>query len=563
MKKILLPTDYSAASAKALRYAISLARQSQAELLVVYVEPLPLAGVVAQAFDASEEERESLAVQLAGGGDDAPLSYEVRRLRGDPAHEIIELAAAEKADLIVMATSGRSGLRRMLMGSVAEAVVRGARCPVLTLKEPETGTVQVVGALADRDEAAPDEEGGIDFRSPADSIAAAGRLGAGVLLEQAAAERATDVHLYPVEQGLEVRLRVDGRMQDHCRLSEETGHHVLQQLKVMADLDISDPFHPQEGRAHSAAGLPGYEIRVTTVPVVGGDSAALRLLRRDRLLRPIESLGLSARALKGVQQMLRPAGGEGVVLITGPANSGKTTTAYSMVHALDDGHRNIVTIEDPPEYRIPSFRQLAPSPRHHISMTKGLRTLLRMDPDIILVGEIRDVEAAEIAMRAASSGKFVFTTLHTRDVASTITALRDLKIDNRSLAGNLTGIISQRLVRRLCEHCRRQVPVDEEAATVFAEAGLTSPEHIYSATGCEHCQESGYRERIGVFEAVPPNSDLRQAIEEGVSEDDLRRLIREQGVPTLASDALDKVREGVTSLAEARGMAWATLPLKA
>ncbi len=272
---------------------------------------------------------------------------------------------------------------------------------------------------------------------------------------------------------------------------------------------------------------------------------------------------IGAKALDRVREMLQPDRGEGVVLITGPTNSGKTTTAYSMVHAFDDGHRNIVTIEDPPEYRIPSFRQLAASPRHHISMTKGLRTLLRMDPDIILVGEIRDAETAEIAMRAASSGKFVFTTLHTRDVASTITAIRDLKIDNRSLAGNLTGIVSQRLVRRLCEHCRKQVPVDEEAASVFNNAGLDPPETIFEATGCERCRQSGYRERIGVFEVMTPNRALCQAIEQDASEDDLRHLIREQDIPTLASDALDKVRAGVTSLAEARGMSWARLPPKA
>jgi type II secretory ATPase GspE/PulE/Tfp pilus assembly ATPase PilB-like protein len=258
--------------------------------------------------------------------------------------------------------------------------------------------------------------------------------------------------------------------------------------------------------------------------------------------------------------MLRPAGGEGVVLVTGPANSGKTTTAYSMVYALDDGHRNIVTIEDPPEYHIPSFRQLAADERHGVTMTSGLRTLLRMDPDIVLVGEIRDVEAAQIAMRAASSGKFVFTTLHTRDVASTLTALRDLHVDNRSLAGNLTGIVSQRLVRRLCPRCRREAALDADSARLFADEGLEPPERVLAPAGCEACRQTGYFERIGIFEVVVPDREFRAAIESGASEDELRSVIRSQGTTSLRSDALLKVQSGATSLDELRAMTWARLP---
>ena len=561
MKKILFPTDYSPASAAALRYAISLARQAQAKLLVVHVEPpsIPPLGTAPVTASHDLAEQDSLAAQLTAAADhaDSPLTYQTRHFSGDPVRDLVRLAEREGVDLIVMATSGRSGLRRMLLGSVAEAVVRSAPCPVLTLKEPASES-DTVGSLPDRDETTADDET-IDFRDPGQVIAAAGKASAQVLLEQAAGQRATDIHLHPTENGqMEVRLRVDGRLEHLCRLDERTGDHLLQQLKVLAELDISDPFHPQEGRLHTEGGPAGYEIRITTVPVVGGESAALRLLKRERLLRPLETLGLADQSLAAIQHMLHQGRGEGVVLVTGPANAGKTTTAYSMVNVLDDGHRNILTIEDPPEFRIPSFRQLAASPRHHISMTSGLRTLLRMDPDIVLVGEIRDVETAEIAMRAASSGKFIFTTLHTRDVASTVTALRDLKIDNRSLGGNLTGIISQRLVRRLCEHCRKETPVDDEAAAAFAAEGLSPPERVYSASGCDRCQQTGYFERIGIYEVVSPDRELCEAIEAGLSENELRAMIRDQGIPALANDALAKVSQGITSLSETREMTWAS-----
>jgi len=472
MLTIVFPTDFSPASNSALCYAVSLAKQSQARLLVTYVEApsVPPVGTIEMSQQHTAEEEtalETLLESLAGDGD-RPIPHEVRKLRGDPAAEIMRLAKEESADLIVMATAGRSGLRRILMGSVAEAIVRAAPCPVLTLKEPRSNA-----AAPDRPSSGPNagQAGSgsiVEFRDPGLEIAEAEGSRALVLLRQAITARATDVHLHPFDEALSIRLRIDGRLQHHCRLPGDVGHHLVTQLKVLAELDITDPFHPQEGRVHANAGPDGYEVRITTVPAVGGQSVALRLLNRDRLLRPLETLGLTEESQRSVERMLSKGGGEGIVLVTGPANSGKTTTAYSMVHSVNDGHRNIVKIEDPPEYHIPSFRQLAADREHGLSMNIGLRTLLRMDPDVVLVGEIRDFEAAEIAMRAASSGKFVFTTLHTRDVASTVTALRDLHIDNRSLAGNLTGIISQRLLRRLCPHCRREVQLDPAGAELFA-----------------------------------------------------------------------------------------------
>lgn len=549
-QKILFPTDYSAAGNAALPYAVSLAEQGQALLILTHVQApsLPPLGT-AEPPGERESDEESAFLTLVNSAITAqqqPVAHEFRKLRGDPAMEIVRLAQREQVDLIVMAAAGRTGWRRILMGSVAEAVAREAPCPVLSLREPPVAE-SPPASIHPRGE-----------RQANLSPNEAERSSAVALLRRASTARATDVHLDPLDDDVEVRFRVDGRLEHYCRLHRDVAHPLMTQLKIMAEIDIADPFHPQEGRISLPDPAGDHEIRITKVPVVGGESIALRLLKRQHLLHRLESLGLTAESLAWTREMLRR--GEGVVLITGPAGSGKTTTAYSMLRTLDDGQRNIVTIEDPVECRIANFRQLSVDSRHGVTITSGLRTLLRMDPDIVLVGEIRDAEAAQIAMRAASSGKYVFTTLHTRDVASTITALRDLHIDNRSLAGNLTGIISQRLVRRLCPHCRRQVPIDARHRQVFLDQGVEPGPFIFQSVGCDQCRNLGYHERIGVFEVALADRAIREAIEQGAPEDELRDLLRSNGTRSLLSDALLKVRDGDTTLEEVLSMTWVPLP---
>jgi type II secretory ATPase GspE/PulE/Tfp pilus assembly ATPase PilB-like protein len=271
------------------------------------------------------------------------------------------------------------------------------------------------------------------------------------------------------------------------------------------------------------------------------------------LLR-LPDLGFSPAALAAVEDVLRR--GDGLVLVAGPTGAGKTTTVYAMLKSLGGSDRNMVSIEDPVEFDTPFIRQLNVDERHGITMTKGLITILRMDPDVIFVGEIRDSQAADIAIRAASSGKFVLSTLHTRDVASAITTLRDLQLSDRSLSANLSCIVSQRLIRRLCAECRRQVQVDNAQRQLFADHGVAVPQALYEHVGCDACRGTGYRGRLGVFEALAVTREVAKAIALGKSEDALRDDFRETGLVTLQTDMLEKVAAGITDLHEASAVHW-------
>lgn len=372
------------------------------------------------------------------------------------------------------------------------------------------------------------------------------------LLGRAVALRATDIHIDAACRGYAVRFRVDGLLQRYCELDGDVAAHLIQQFKTMAQLDIADPFHPQEGRLRLPPDMPNLEARLTTTPVAGGEAVALRLFDRENVFRPLDRLGLSEPSLAAIDGITQR--GEGLVLVTGPTGSGKTTTVYSMLQAISSGQRNIVSIEDPVEFPAPFVRQMQVDERHGVSMTSGLRTLLRMDPDIVFLGEIRDGEAADISMRAASSGKYVFSTLHTRDVASTITALRDLHVDTRSLAGNLTGIISQRLVRRLCPQCCQATSVTAGERTTLQAHGIEPPAELFHSIGCSGCRNTGYRGRIGIFEVVLADDELLEEIARGASEHELRDYIRRAGTADLTTDALSKVIGGITSLDEALRM---------
>lgn len=540
IRRILAPVDFSDGSLRALQRAwqLSDALSCDVHLLHVLSEPLFAATTVESHRAQMIRLREKLGRLMPPEAESRHTV--IREVRIGSAHErIVEYARENNIDLIVMGRHGRSGVVRSVLGSVADRVVRWAPCPVLAVpdaaapREPN-GEAQRPG-LADVLEELPP---GLD------------------LLKRAVALRATDVHIDPASaSNYEVRLRIDGLLQHYCHADNDVAGHLIGQLKTLADLPIAEPFRTLEGRLRLPPEFAQLEARITAAPVTGGEAVSVRIFDREQVFRPLEDLGFSEPALAQVREQIRR--GEGIVLVTGPTNAGKTTTVYSMLEALGGHDKNIVSVEDPVEMGAPFIRQINVDAAHGVTMTTGLKTVLRMDPDVVFVGEIRDSDAADIAMRAASSGRFVFSTIHTRDVASTITALRDLGVDNRSMAANLTGIINQRLIRRACVHCGRPRPLDDAERALLAQREVEwEGADVLEAPGCPACRETGYRGRVGVFEAVCGNRPLRNAIAAGASEDELRALIRERGTASLADDALQKAHDRITTATEALQLRW-------
>jgi type II secretory ATPase GspE/PulE/Tfp pilus assembly ATPase PilB-like protein len=304
--------------------------------------------------------------------------------------------------------------------------------------------------------------------------------------------------------------------------------------------------------------LSDIEVRMTSVPVAEGQAAALRIADRMKVFLPLESLGFAEQSLRSIKEMLTNP--EGLVLVTGPTGSGKTTSVYSMLQSISDESQNIVSIEDPVEYSAPYLRQIAVDEDHGLTMTVGLQTILRMDPDVIFLGEIRSPEAASIAIQAASSGKCVFSTLHTRSVASTIEAMRLLHPENRDLASSLAAIVNQRIVRRLCTECRYEIPVPETVAMKFQEFKLQVPEVLFKCKGCPRCDGTGTRGRIGVYEVALMDQAFREAILAQVSVKQLQDLYindnESEKRPSLIQDALQKAAEGLISVDDAMMIRW-------
>ena len=530
-RKILVPFDFSAQSTSALETACSLVCQLQAELHLVHVT---------EGDPDSDSQGRAMEQLMVAVPPAVELQCKVYRevLSGGVHSELLAYTHRSQIDLIIMGTHSRSGLLRLGLGSVAERLLKSASCPVVIVRS-DTQKSETVADQADA-----------KYQS-----LKASELPALDLIARAISLRATDIHIDPSEVGqYDVRLRIDGRVSYYCSLDQNVAGRLMHQYLILAKLDQADPFRPREGRLQLPSSLRDVEVRITTSPVAGGEAVSLRLFAKENVFLPLDGLGFTSEGLETVQQMLR--GDEGLVLVTGPTGSGKTTTVYSMLKTFGGQHRNIVSIEDPVEFAVPFVRQLNVDDRHGVTMTSGLRTLLRMDPDIIFVGEIRDSENAGIAFRAASYGRFVFSSLHTRDVASTITALRDMQVSNRALSSNLVGIVNQRLIRKLCMKCRKAGEVTASCKESFVESGLQIPSEIYEPVGCDVCRGTGFEGRCGVFESVVCNEAISQAIASNAAEAEIRRLIRSQGTDVLSAEAMKKVRDGLTNFDEANSVHW-------
>jgi general secretion pathway protein E len=531
-RSILVATDFSPSAAAAIAHASRLAVESKARLHVVHVVSHRVAGP-----EAAADERRLCLERIAQSIDaDTELGAEVVKevLHGQPHAAIVAYAGGKGIDLIVMGTHGRTGLARLALGSVAQRVLRDAPCPVFVVRD-RGGVAEDVVFEAVRP---------LVPESPAID-----------LVERARRLFATDVHIDPAgEGGYAIRMRIDGKLTEYCTLDGDVAAHLVNRLKTLANLDIASPFQPLEGRLRLPEGLTDIEVRITTAPVAGGEAVSLRILVRSRVFLPLESLGLSAAALETILGMVRSV--EGLVVVTGPTGAGKTTTVYSMLDAIASEERNMLSIEDPVELAVPFIRQMSVDERHGITIASGLRTILRMDPDVVFVGEIRDAETAGVAMQAANSGRYVLSTMHARSIASTITAFSDLRVDRRSLAGNLAGIVNQRLVRRLCTRCREEAPVADRHRAVYEEAGIEPPRTLFRPRGCQHCRHSGHHGRIGIFEVGRMGPEIRAAIHAGEGDRRLQDILAAAGIRPLIVDALAKIGDGVVDFDEAMRMHW-------
>ncbi len=483
-------------------------------------------------------------------------------VQSDQIHRAAEVVEA-------LADESKSGQRNQTLAHLREAVETELQLP-RELAERLVAQMETRGILTWTETAADDHQGD-DHQghwqvhvekadaAPASDEAAedfAETTTAISLLRRAIEAEATDIHLDPLsKEEYVVHFRVDGKMQQFCTMHHNIASQAMKQLKLMANVSLSDPFRPTESRLELPDSISTHEVRITTAPVAQGEAIALRLIDYEQSRKPLSELGLSQNSFASVYRMLHRR--SGVVLISGPTGAGKTTTAYSMLNVLFSEKQNIISIEDPVELIVPFMRQIDVDQRHGFTMQAGLSTILRMDPDVVFVGEIRDREGAKVAMHAASCGKRAFSTIHRRDVSSTLSAMQDFEIDPTTLASNLAGVITQRLVRRLCTHCCQVSPVTKQEQALFEAHNLVVPATIARPRSCEHCRGTGYKGRIGIFEAVVIDDELIDAIQSRKPESEIRSIIRAGGAG-LVRDALMKVRDKITSIQEVQDMSWMT-----
>ncbi len=370
------------------------------------------------------------------------------------------------------------------------------------------------------------------------------------IVAQAVQQGASDIHVNPEEGDTRVLFRVDGVLSPAATVKRRMAMGVVSRIKIMADLDISEKRVPQDGRFALTVDGRRIDIRVVTLPLVNGEGVVMRILDQGSTVAVdgLESLGMQGAELERFSSAInRP---NGAVLVTGPTGSGKSTTLYAALYALNDGERSILTIEDPVEKRIAGVKQMQIAPKAGVTFDVGLRSMLRADPDVIMVGEIRDRETAHIAIEAALTGHLVLSTLHTRDAPSALGRLIDMGIEPFLVSSAVDCIVAQRLVRMLCKHCKRVQHVSE---AVLAEHGLAGVE-AYEAVGCSRCGGTGYRGRVALYEVMTVSEPIRALILERASVDDMVEVALSEGMLRLRDDGLHKVREGMTSIAEVERM---------
>ena len=366
-----------------------------------------------------------------------------------------------------------------------------------------------------------------------------------VIITKAVKESASDIHIEPEENCVRVRNRVDGLLSEMTTLSKKLQSAIISRIKVLSKMDIAESRKPQDGRIQLKLENRDLDIRVSTFPTVHGENVVMRLLDRSAVLLGLKQLGFLEQENKTFEKLIRSP--NGIVLVTGPTGSGKTSTLYSALTTISSMEKNIVTIEDPVEYELPLIRQTQVNPKAGITFANGLRGILRQDPDIIMVGEIRDKETADVAVQASLTGHLVFATLHTNDAPSALARLVDMGIEPFLISSSVIGVLAQRLIRVICDKCKEKyVP----SQSVLNDLGLKKGTVFYRGKGCKKCQDSGFKGRTGVFELLIIDKEIRKMVDAKCSADEIRQKAGERGMKGLYADALIKAQEGVTTLEE-------------
>ncbi len=368
------------------------------------------------------------------------------------------------------------------------------------------------------------------------------------IMFQALKLRASDIHFQPYPDRMQVRFRIDGLLYDMDAIPKRVQDAIISRVKVMGKMDIAERRLPQDGRATIRLGDGEVDVRISSVPTSTGERIVMRMLDKTAKLYRLDEIGLEQENLDLIREFLDY--NHGIILVTGPTGSGKTTTLYASMAEIDTTKKNILTIEDPVEYAIGGISQVQVNAKKGLTFASGLRSFLRQDPDVMMVGEIRDLETAEVAIRAALTGHLVFSTVHTNDSASTITRMVDQGVEPYLVASSIVLIIAQRLVRTVCPHCKVVGPVTDEWEAKLKKVGMTGADingEIAYGPGCDECFHSGYAGRTAIYEFMPINEKLRTLVMEGASATELKREQTAQGFQTLRSDGREKIRAGLTT----------------
>ncbi len=377
------------------------------------------------------------------------------------------------------------------------------------------------------------------------------------ILSQAIRDRTSDIHFEPDEKALRIRFRIDGFLYEFLSLPKPIYSSLASRIKVLAEMDIAETGLPQDGNFNVKIQDRSFEIRASTFPTIYGENVVLRLLDQTRPPIKLEDLGFAEEMLHRFKQLLRRP--NGIILVTGPTGSGKTTTLYASLNLINPMDKNIITIEDPVEYRLALIRQTQVNLKAGITFAKGLRSILRQDPDVIMVGEIRDLETSEVAIQAALTGHLVLSTLHTNDASEAITRLMDIGVEPYLISSSVGGVLAQRLIRTICPNCKVSYQADP---VVLAELGgnfssTKEPLKLYRGKGCKNCKQSGYLGRTGIFELFFVNEKIKQLISEKASTQIIRQTTKQHiGMLSLREDGLQKVLKGLTTIEEVDRVAY-------